>query len=134
MQTVKGNNFLKFFFLKNGKQIKNKQEEFKKQMARGHLHPFQFLLVWWGIVGNLLDKLQTVREWNGHLEIFSLPQVIENCRQFLLLRTDILQKTVVGCPCLSSMIFFLGTTCLPLQEGRRFFAFKRIRMSTYYFN
>ena len=33
---------------------------------------------------------------NGYLEIFSLPQVIENCRQFLLLRTDILQKTVVG--------------------------------------
>ena len=24
-------------------------------------------------------------------------------------------------------IFFLGTTCLPTQEGRRFFAFKRIR-------
>ena len=55
---------------------------------------------------------------NGYLEIFSLPQVIENCRQFLLLRTDILQKTVVGCPCLSSMIFLLGTTCLPSQEGR----------------
>ena len=36
-----------------------------------------------------------VREWNGHLEIFSLPQVIENSRQYLLLRTDILQKTVV---------------------------------------
>ena len=40
-----------------------------------------------------------VREWNGHLEIFSLPQVIENCKQYLLLRTDILQKTVIGCPC-----------------------------------
>ena len=35
-----------------------------------------------------------------HFEIFSLPQVIETiCRQFLLLRTDILQKTVDGCPC-----------------------------------
>ena len=42
------------------------------------------------IVGNLLDS---------HLEIFSLPQGIENSRQFLLLRTDSLQKTVVGCPC-----------------------------------
>ena len=52
----------------------------------------------------------------------------------MLLRTDILQKTVVRCPCLSSMTFFLGTTCLPSQEGRRFFTFKRIRMSTYYFN
>ena len=38
-----------------------------------------------------------VQEWNGHLEIFSLPQAIENSRQYLLLRTDILQKTVVGC-------------------------------------
>ena len=37
-----------------------------------------------------------LREWNGHLEIFS--QVKENSRQNLLLRTDILQKTVVGCP------------------------------------
>ena len=62
---------------------------------------------------NLTDFRKTVetgvnprQEWNDHLEIFSLPQVIENCRQFLLLRTDILQKTVVGCPCLSSMIFF----------------------------
>ena len=40
-----------------------------------------------------------VHEWNGHLEIFSLPQVIE------IASPDILQKTVVGCPCLSSMIF-----------------------------
>ena len=40
------------------------------------------------IVGNLLDS---------HLEIFSLPQGIENSRQFLLLRTDSFQKTVVGC-------------------------------------
>ena len=40
-----------------------------------------------------------VPEWNCHLEIFSLPQAIENSRQFVLLRTDILQKTVVGCPC-----------------------------------
>ena len=32
-----------------------------------------------------------VHEWNGHLEIFSLPQAIENPRQCLLLRTDISQ-------------------------------------------
>ena len=53
------------------------------------------------IVGNLLDKLRKLymHEWNGHLEILSFPQGIENCRQFvLLLRTDILQETVVGCP------------------------------------
>ena len=36
-------------------------------------------------------------EWNGYLVIFSLPQAIENSREFLLLRTDILQETVVGC-------------------------------------
>ena len=51
------------------------------------------------IVGNLLAWLRwaskIVHEWNCHLEIFS--QVKENSRQNLLLRTDILQKTVVGC-------------------------------------
>ena len=42
-------------------------------------------------------KLQKI-EWNGHLEMFNRPQAKENSRQSLLLRTDILQKTVVGCP------------------------------------
>ena len=60
----------------------------------------------------------------------SLPQVTENCRQFSLLRTDILQKTVVRCPCLSSMTFFNLSTF----TGREKVAFKRIGMSTYYFN
>ena len=41
-------------------------------------------------------SFEIVHEWNGHLEIFSRPQVIEN----FFLRTDISQKTVVGCPCL----------------------------------
>ena len=40
-------------------------------------------------VGNLMDKLGKLHEWNGHLEILGLPQGIENSRQFLLLRTDI---------------------------------------------
>ena len=39
-----------------------------------------------------------VHEWNGHLEIFSLHQAIENSRQFLPLRTDISEKTVVSYP------------------------------------
>ena len=39
-----------------------------------------------------------VHEWNGHLQIFSRPQVIQNSRQYLVLRTDILPKTVVGAP------------------------------------
>ena len=51
------------------------------------------------MVRNLLDKLRNfVHERNGHLENFSLPQAIENSRQFLLLRTDISQKTVIGFP------------------------------------
>ena len=33
----------------------------------------------------------------NHLEIFSHLQVIGYSRQYLLLRIDILQKTVVGC-------------------------------------
>ena len=33
---------------------------------------------------------------NGQLEIFSLSQITENSRQYLLLRTDIFPKTVVG--------------------------------------
>ena len=39
-----------------------------------------------------------VHEWNRHLKTFSRAQVTESSRQYLLLRTDILQKTVVGCP------------------------------------
>ena len=44
--------------------------------------------------------LKIVHEWNGQLEIFSRPQVVENSRQYLLLRTEILKETVVECPCL----------------------------------
>ena len=39
-------------------------------------------------------------------EMFGPPTAIENSRQFLLLRTDILQKTVIGCPCYYFSIFF----------------------------
>ena len=36
------------------------------------------------ILGNLLEKLRNlVHEWNGPPEICSLPQAIENSRQFL---------------------------------------------------
>ena len=54
-----------------------------------------------------------MHEWNGHLEIFSRPQVIENSRQYLLLRTDILQKTVVGCPLAFGRVY--GSTSRVLQ-------------------
>ena len=50
------------------------------------------------VVRNSLRNLRIVREWNGHLEIFCRPQVIENSRQYLLLRKDNLHKTFVGCP------------------------------------
>ena len=51
-------------------------------------------------VGNLLDKLRksVVNAWNGHLEFLSRSQAIENSKQYLLFSTDIVQKTVVGCP------------------------------------
>ena len=39
-----------------------------------------------------------VHALNRHVEIFSRPQVKENFGQCLLLRTDILQNTVIGCP------------------------------------
>ena len=49
------------------------------------------------IEGDLLDKLWIhEHEWNGHLEIFSHPQAIENSRQYLLLRTDIYRKQSLG--------------------------------------
>ena len=41
---------------------------------------------------NILD------EWNGYPEIFSFSQAIEISRQYLLLRTVILQKKFAGCP------------------------------------
>ena len=49
------------------------------------------------MVGNLLDRLRKLYmlEGNGHHEIFSGPEVIDNSRQYLHLRTDISQKTVV---------------------------------------
>ena len=52
------------------------------------------------IVGNLLDKFRkkfALMERSSRN--FSRPQPIENSRQYFLLRKDILQKTVVGCPC-----------------------------------
>ena len=44
------------------------------------------------------EASEIVHEWSVHLEIFSRLQAEENSRQYLILRTDILQKTVVGCP------------------------------------
>ena len=47
---------------------------------------------------NSLDRRRKLYMNGSHLEICSRPQIIENSRQYLLLRTDILQKTVVRYP------------------------------------
>ena len=52
---------------------------------------------------------------NGDLDNFSLPQAIEYSGQLLLLRTDISQKTVTGCPWLkvvSGMFWFTKERCV----------------------
>ena len=43
-------------------------------------------------------SFEILHEWNCHLGIFSPPPGIKSSKQNLRLRTDILQKTVVGCP------------------------------------
>ena len=55
------------------------------------------------------------------LEIFSLPQATENSSQFLFPRTDILQKTVVGCPfsCRPDFKLRRDSACLKIS-GRLF--------------
>ena len=59
-----------------------------------------------------------MHEWNGHLVIFSHPQVIEISRQLLPLRRDILQKTVIVCPWMSlvpGIIWSLSTELVVLD-------------------
>ena len=48
--------------------------------------------------------------------MLSPPQGMENARLFLLLRTDILQKTVVGCPCLNTCQSFDGANIMKKQD------------------
>ena len=78
-----GNNFLDSFF-----HHIFELENFRIPYLRKMPNPGE-----WN-VKNWASKI--VHEWNGDLEIFS--QEEENSRQNLLLRTDILQKSVVGCP------------------------------------
>ena len=57
---------------------------------------FRFSFFWekrqsWGVK----CENQTSENRTRSLEIFSLSQVVENSRQYLLFRTDILQKTVL---------------------------------------
>ena len=54
------------------------------------------------IVGNLLGSFENCTR----MEQSRKTQVIQNFRQYLLLRTDILQKTVFGCPCHTFSVSF----------------------------
>ena len=54
-----------------------------------------------------------VASTNGHLEIFFRSQVIENSGQYLLLRTDVLQKTVLG---VSESLESLNSVLLSLKS------------------
>ena len=36
--------------------------------------------------------------WNGYPEIFSFSQALESARQYMIIRTVILQKKIAGCP------------------------------------
>ena len=44
---------------------------------------------------------------DGCPEIYSFSQALEISRQYLLLRTVILQKKVAGCPCVNSDLFLI---------------------------
>ena len=63
------------------------------------------------MVGNLLDKL--------HLGIFSRSLVIKNSRQHLLLRTDILQKTMTDMPLLIHAMISVASKPNDLVENAR---------------
>ena len=50
--------------------------------------------------GSLLDIApEIVNEWNGYLEILAFLKLLKILGNFLLLQTDILQKTVIECLC-----------------------------------
>ena len=53
------------------------------------------------------------------------PQVIQNSRQYLLLRTDVVQKTVVGCPLWLSIVQSLKniSTVYPFHYFLYYFIF-----------
>ena len=87
------------------------------------------------IEGNLLHKLWKLyingTKWNVHLEIFSRPQAIENSRQYLLLWTDILKKTIIGCPWVVHLPrwSFLTGWSVPSNETYQFSKFRDLDCS-----
>ena len=65
------------------------------------------------IVKNLLDKLRKliVRAWNGQLEMFRLPQPIEDSRQFLFLRFNYLRSSQHGLKKYIKLIYSTSFLC-----------------------
>ena len=67
------------------------------------------------IVANLSDikASKIVHEWNGHIEIVGRPEVMENSKQYLLLRTDVLKSGWVSLcyRCASMVFFFIHSVC-----------------------
>ena len=61
--------------------------------------------------------------WKGLLEICSCRQAIENSRRQLLLRTNILQKTVFGCPCYKrqlTVFWYFFSLCSAVVSSLKF--------------
>ena len=52
-----------------------------------------------------------VRAWNGHLEMFSLPQPIENSRQFLFLRFNYLRSSQHGLKKYIKLVYSTSFLC-----------------------
>ena len=69
------------------------------------------------------EASKIVHEWNGHLEIFSLPQALKSSRQFLLLRTDFTDSTVRDrCPYVCAHLFtFTSISAVQFQREFKFF-------------
>ena len=61
------------------------------------------------IFQNILDTFLSITKVRALLIPLSVAFSIGNSRQFLLLRTDILQKTVVKCPCCDFALITIGT-------------------------
>ena len=76
------------------------------------------------IVGNLFPKI--VHEWKGYLEILSCPQIKENSRQYLLLRTNLVPRAF------PSKIGWGGKRPHPIFEGKALGTQGRGRVQIFY--
>ena len=66
-------------------------------------HKIQNGFLYAKIVGKLIEKNPNILdEWKGYPDILSFTFSIKVSKLYLLLWTDILQKTAIGCPCLEA--------------------------------